>query len=92
MKRVEWADCKVYSVNGDTFTAGGIGASSDSAITFPLVPNQTTGLFAPIAVGEHISAHIRMESKTASGSWDCPAMLWRLDDVRWAPVSYTVVL
>lgn len=66
MKRVEWADCKVYSLNGDTFTAGGINNSSDSAAIFSLAANLTTGLFAPIAVGEHISAHIRMESQVAT--------------------------
>lgn len=66
MKRVEWGDCKVYSVNADTFTLGAINSSSDSAAVFSTTANITTGLFAPIAVGEHISAHIRMEAQIAS--------------------------
>lgn len=66
MKRVEWGDCKVYSVNGDTFNLGATSSTSDSAAVFPLSANLTTGLFAPIAVGEHVSAHIRMESQIAS--------------------------
>ncbi|MCK3220196.1 phage tailspike protein [Escherichia coli] len=67
MKRVEWSDCKVYSINGDTFFyEGEVTISSDSAAIFPLTTNRTTGLFAPIDIGEHISAHIRMESQAAS--------------------------
>ncbi|HBD1543692.1 TPA: phage tail protein [Escherichia coli] len=66
MKRVEWGDCKVYEVNGDTFIPVGLGSTSDSAAIFPTTTNKTTGIFAPIGVGEHISAHIRMESKIAS--------------------------
>ncbi|EEV1954841.1 phage tail protein [Escherichia coli] len=67
MKRVEWSDCKVYSINGDTFFyEGEVTISSDSAAIFPLTTDRTTGLFAPIDIGEHISAHIRMESQAAS--------------------------
>lgn len=66
MKRVEWGDCKAYAVNGDTFTPVAIGSTSDSAAIFPTTTNITTGLFAPIAVGEHLSAHIRMESQVAT--------------------------
>ena len=66
MKRVEWGDCKVYSVNADTFTLGAIGSTSDSAAIFATTAGIATGLFAPIAVGEHISAHIRMEAQVAS--------------------------
>lgn len=66
MKRVEWGDCKAYAVNGDTFTPVAIGSTSDSAAIFPTTANITTGLFAPIAVGEHLSAHIRMESQVAT--------------------------
>ncbi|MCQ4453434.1 MULTISPECIES: SGNH/GDSL hydrolase family protein [Enterobacter] len=67
MKRVEWSDCTVYSINGDTFSyEGKVTISSDSAAIFSLTTNRTTGLFAPIDIGEHISAHIRMESQAAS--------------------------
>ncbi|EAC1582019.1 phage tail protein [Escherichia coli] len=66
MKRVEWADCKVYSVNGDTFTQGSVASSNDTAAIFTVGVSTYTGLFAPIAVGEEISAHIRMESGVAS--------------------------
>ena len=66
MKRVEWGDCKAYAVNGDTFTPVAIESTSDSAAIFPTTANITTGLFAPIAVGEHLSAHIRMESQVAT--------------------------
>lgn len=67
MKRVEWSDCKVYSINGDTFFyEGEVTISSDSAAIFPLTTDRTTGLFAPIDIGEHISAHIRMESQVAT--------------------------
>lgn len=67
MKRVEWSDCVTYAVDGDSFIPRGpLFASSDSAALFALPDSLTTGLFAPIAVGEHISAHIRMESNTAT--------------------------
>ncbi|OEM82254.1 SGNH/GDSL hydrolase family protein, partial [Escherichia coli] len=66
MQRVEWSDCAIYSVNGDTFFyEGAVGTSSDTAAVFSLTANTPTGLFAPIAVGENISGHIRMESKEA---------------------------
>lgn len=67
MKRVEWGDCKIYSINDDAFFyEGEVVTSSDSAAIVPLTTNRITGLFAPIGIGEHISAHIRMESQTAS--------------------------
>lgn len=67
MKRVEWSDCKVYSIKGDTFFyEGEVTISSDSAAVVALTTNYATGLFAPIDIGEHISAHIRMESQAAS--------------------------
>lgn len=67
MKRVEWSDCNVYSIKDDTFFyEGEVTISSDSAAIFALTTDHTTGLFAPIDIGEHISAHIRMESQAAS--------------------------
>ena len=66
MKRVEWGDCKAYSIDGDTFTPVAIDSTSDSAAIFPTTASLTTGLFSPIAVGEHLSAHIRMEHQVAT--------------------------
>lgn len=79
MKRVEWSDCVTYAVDGDSFIPQGpLFSSSDTAVLFALPDTLTRGLFVPIAVGEHVSGHIRAESNTlnevgivlrCSGGW-----------------------
>lgn len=63
MKRVEWSDCAVYAIDGDSFIPQGeLFASSDTALLFSLPDSLARGFFVPIAIGEHISAHIRAET------------------------------
>lgn len=63
MKRVEWSDCATYAVDGDSFIPQGeLFASSDTALLFALPDSLVRGFFVPIAIGEHISAHIRAET------------------------------
>ncbi|HAV7948706.1 TPA: phage tail protein, partial [Escherichia coli] len=65
MKRVEWSDCVTYAVDGDSFIPQGpLFSSSDTAVLFALPDSLTRGLFVPIAVGEHVSGHIRAETNT----------------------------
>ncbi|WP_413485383.1 phage tail protein [Shewanella baltica] len=58
---VEFDDCHVKHINGDTFTDGVKGSESSSAILFEAQQGAMTALFAPIAIGETISAHMRVE-------------------------------
>lgn len=67
MKRVEWSDCAVYAIDGDSFIPrGDFFATSETAVLYSLSDSLTAGVFAPIAVGEHISAHMRTETNTAT--------------------------
>lgn len=67
MKRVEWSDCAVYAIDGDSFIPrGDFFATSDTAVLYSLPDSLPAGVFAPIAVGEHISAHMRTETNTAT--------------------------
>ncbi|MES1852409.1 phage tail protein, partial [Escherichia coli] len=67
MKRVEWSDCVTYAVDGDSFIPQGpLFSSSDTAVLFALPDSLTRGLFVPIAVGEHVSGHIRAETNTVN--------------------------
>ena len=67
MKRVEWSDCAVYAIDGDSFIPrGDFFATSETAVLYSLPDSLTAGVFAPIAVGEHISAHMRAETNTAT--------------------------
>ena len=63
---VAFSDCKQWSINSDTWTQGSLGSSSASAIQVPLTTGITSGLFVPIDIGETISAHLRMETGTAT--------------------------
>lgn len=67
MKRVEWSDCAVYAIDGDSFIPrGDFFATSETAVLYSLPDSLPAGVFAPIAVGEHISAHMRTETNTAT--------------------------
>ncbi|SUW64329.1 Uncharacterised protein [Buttiauxella agrestis] len=66
MKKVELTDCRIRSVDGDTFSDGAIGTTSETAVLVGLVQNKYTGIFAPIDIGETISAHIKMQTGTGS--------------------------
>lgn len=59
---VSFSDCTHQTVNSDTFTSGSFGSSSASAILVPLSTGLTTGLFAPINIGETITAHVKVSS------------------------------
>lgn len=63
---VSFSDCTQQTVNSDIFTAGSFGPSSTSAILVPLTAGITSGLFAPIAIGETISAHVKVETGSAT--------------------------
>lgn len=63
---VAFSDCTQQTVNSDTWTQGSLGASSSSAVLVPLVTAKTSGLFVPAAIGETISAHLKMETGTAT--------------------------
>lgn len=66
MKKVEFTDCRIRTVDGDTFTNDATGTSSETATLFGLSQNKYTGIYAPIDIGETISGHIKMQSGTAS--------------------------
>lgn len=59
---VEFDDCNVMHINGDIFTDGVKGSESSSAVLFEAQEGAMTALFAPIAIGETISAHMRAET------------------------------
>lgn len=63
---ISFSDCTQQTVNSDTFTAGSFGTSSSSAILVPLSTALTTGLFAPVSIGETITAHVKVETGTVS--------------------------
>ena len=62
---VDFNDCTQQTVNSDTWTQGSLSSTSSSAIIVSLSTGITTGLFAPIDIGEAISAHVRLEIGTA---------------------------
>ena len=64
---VSFADCTQQTVNSDTWTQGSLSASSSSAVLVPITTALTSGLFVPIGIGETISAHLKMETGTATG-------------------------
>lgn len=66
MSAVYFSDCTQQTVNSDTWTQGSLGSNSTSSILVPLTAGVTSGLFAPIAIGETISAHLKMETGTAT--------------------------
>ena len=66
MSAVPFSDCTQQTVNSDTWTRGSLGSNSASSILVPLTAGVTSGLFAPIAIGETISAHLKMETGTAT--------------------------
>jgi hypothetical protein len=66
MSAVPFSDCTQQTVYSDTWTQGSLGPNSTSAILVPLTAGVTSGLFVPIDIGETISAHLRMETGTAT--------------------------
>ena len=64
---VAFSDCTQQTVNSDTWTQGSLGSTSPQAVLVPLTATVTSGLFVPIGIGETISAHLRMETGTATG-------------------------
>ena len=66
MSAVSFSDCTQQTVNSDTWTQGSLGSNSTSSILVPLTAGVASGLFVPIAIGETISAHLRMETGTAT--------------------------
>lgn len=65
VNKVNFTDCKIRALTGDSFTDDSPGTSSDTAVLVPLAQNKYTGIFSPIGLGETISAHVRMQSGTA---------------------------
>jgi len=66
MSAVSFSDCTQQTVNSDTWTQGSLGYNSASAILVPIPEGVTGGLFVPIDIGETISAHLKMETGTAT--------------------------
>ena len=66
MSAVSFSDCTQQTVNSDTWTQGSLGSNSASAILVPIPEGVTGGLFVPIDIGETISAHLKMETGTAT--------------------------
>lgn len=63
---VAFSDCTQQTVNSDVWTQGSLGPTSPSAVLVALSAGLTSGLFVPIAIGETISAHLKMETGTAA--------------------------
>ena len=61
---VDFLSCKIMSVNGDLYTEGAMGSTSSSAVIFPVSETAATAIFAPINIGEAISAHLKMQTGT----------------------------
>ncbi|MCS6113015.1 SGNH/GDSL hydrolase family protein [Shewanella baltica] len=61
---VKFLDCKVMNVDGDVYTEASMGSTSPSAALFSVSQTTPTAFFAPIDIGESISAHLKMQIGT----------------------------